>query len=226
MLSQMTRDGVAPPRVSAKSELRAHIRSARRALPAAVRAAADRALVAAAVGVVRASGATSVAAYVPMLSEPGGPQLVSALAEAAPRLLLPVLLDDLDLDWALHDGGFAAGRYGLIEPTGPRLGVDAVAAVGLVLLPALAVSRDGVRLGQGGGSYDRVLPRVTAPTVAPLYPGELVGSVPAEPHDRRICGALVGNDPDGYEEPHLHWTKGCAVAHHWHSEQSSANNGG
>ncbi|GGM56420.1 5-formyltetrahydrofolate cyclo-ligase [Dactylosporangium sucinum] len=215
-----------PPKVSRKSELRADIRSARRRLPASVKAAADQALVDAVVSAVLQVRPTSMAAYVPTLSEPGGPRLVTALQEVVPRVLLPILDDDLDLDWAVADGSFTAGRFGLIEPAGPRLGREAVAAVELMLLPALAVAHDGLRLGQGGGSYDRVLPRVSGPTIVPLYPGEYVPEVPAEPHDRPVCGVLVGNKPDGYEQPHLYWTNGCAIAHHWHSEQSSANDGG
>ena len=90
-----------------------------------------------------------------------------------------------------------------------------------MLLPGLAVAEDGTRLGQGGGSYDRVLPRVGAPTVVLLYPGELLAEIPAEPHDQRVCGAL-----EGYEKAHVHWTKGCPMTQHWHSKYRSANDGG
>ena len=209
------------PEVYPKSELRAHIRSVRRALSGSVRANADRSLAAAAVDLVREAGARTVAAYVPLAFEPGGPDLVPALAKAVPRLLLPVLMDDNDLDWAAFDGTFATGRFGLREPAGPRLGRDAVAGADLVLLPGLAVAADGTRLGQGGGSYDRVLPRVQAPTIVLLYPGEFRPEVPAEPHDQRVCGAL-----EGYDNGHVHWTKGCSMTQHWHSKYRSANDGG
>ena len=213
------------PEVSPKSELRAHIRSVRRALAPGVRAHADRALATAAADAVRRAGARTVAAYVPLATEPGGPDLVPALAAAAERLLLPVLLDDNDLDWAVYDGTLAPGRFGLREPAGPRLGPGAVAEAGLVLLPGLAVAPDGTRLGQGGGSYDRVLPRVEAVTIVPLYPGEWLARLPAEPHDQRVCGALRAGDT-GYDTAHVHWTKGCPIPHHWHSEYQSANDGG
>lgn len=209
------------PELSPKSELRAHIRSARRALPATVRAGADRALAAAAADLVRRAGARTVSAYVPLDLEPGGPDLVPALTAVAERLLLPVLLDDNDLDWAVYDDTFAPGRFGLREPAGPRLGPDAIGSAELVLLPGLAVAEDGTRLGQGGGSYDRVLHRVQAPAIVLLYPGELVRKIPAEPHDQRVCGALLG-----YDTAHVHWTKGCPIPHHWHSEYQSANDGG
>ncbi|MGI5247107.1 5-formyltetrahydrofolate cyclo-ligase [Dactylosporangium sp. CA-139066] len=213
------------PGVSPKSELRAHIRSVRRALPAPVRANADRSLAAAAADLVRQSGARTVAAYVPLATEPGGADLVPALAEVAERLLLPVLLDDDDLDWAVFGQGFAPGRRGLLEPTGPRLGPEAITEAGLVLLPGLAVSDDGTRLGQGGGSYDRVLRRVEAPTIVLLYPGEFLADIPSEPHDQRVCGAVEAST-EGYETAHVHWTKGCPMTQHWHSKYRSANDGG
>ena len=107
------------------------------------------------------------------------------------RVLVPVLRDDLDLDWAIYEnrGRTVARRARDVDSrTGPRLGVDAVAEADLVVVPALAVGADGTRLGRGGGSYDRALARVPAgrPVVALLYDGELLPDVPAEPHDRRV----------------------------------------
>ncbi len=81
----------------------------------------------------------------------------------------------------------------LRQPTGERLGVDAIREASLVIVPAVAVDRSGVRLGRGGGSYDRVLARLdrVTLTVALLYDGELVESVPAEPHDRTVQAAIT-----------------------------------
>jgi 5-formyltetrahydrofolate cyclo-ligase len=84
----------------------------------------------------------------------------------------------------------------LFEPSGERLGPDAVTAADVVLLPGLAVDGRGMRLGRGGGSYDRVLARLERTGVHPalvvlLYDSEVVGHVPAEAHDRPVRAAVT-----------------------------------
>lgn len=124
-----------------------------------------------------------VAAYLSVGTEPSTEPLLAALARRAVPVLLPVLLEDGDLDWAHADGDLAPGPHGLLEPTGPRLGRDAVAGCGMVVVPALAVDRTGTRLGRGGGSYDRALPRAGGWVVALLHDGETVTALPRDPHD-------------------------------------------
>lgn len=137
------------------------------------------------VGPVQAllAGATRVASYVAVGAEPGVPPRVG--------WLLPVLLPDGDLDWVTFTGELADGSRGLREPVGPRLGVDAIAGCDLVLVPALLVDRHGNRLGKGGGSYDRALPRATGLTVALLRDGELVDELPTEEHDVKVAAAAT-----------------------------------
>lgn len=139
--------------------------------------------------------AATVAAYVSVGAEPGTGVLLERLGALGKRVILPVLLPDNDLDWAVHGGPdtlLPAGR-GLLEPPGPRLGVEAVATADVVLVPGLASGRDGTRLGRGGGSYDRALGRVPVgtPTWVLLYDSEVLAEVPAEPHDRPVTGAAT-----------------------------------
>src|SRR4051794_39131860 len=134
--------------------------------------------------------AATVAAYVSMNGEPGTGPLLDGLRAAGKRVILPVLLPDDDLDWARYDGpdSLAPSRLGLLQPTGERLGLEAVATADVVLVPGLAVSADGVRLGRGGGSYDRALGRVPVGTFTCvlLYEAEVGVPVPVEPHDRPV----------------------------------------
>ncbi|MEV6481221.1 5-formyltetrahydrofolate cyclo-ligase [Streptomyces sp. NPDC051576] len=164
---------------------------------AAGRALADRAL-----ELPELARARTVAAYVSVGSEPGTLALLDALRARDVEVLLPVLLPDNDLDWGAYDGeGSLArvqhgGRMALFEPSGERLGPDAVAAADVVLLPGLAVDGRGMRLGRGGGSYDRVLARLERAGAHPalvvlLYDSEVVGRVPAEAHDRPVRAAVT-----------------------------------
>jgi 5-formyltetrahydrofolate cyclo-ligase len=178
---------------AAKIALRSRLITARRALTPRDRSTLAVQLQDQILAFVRREQPSVIAAYVPVGSEPGGPDLPSVLAAHA-RVLLPVLLPDNDLDWAVFIGSVSPGPRGLREPTGPRLGVDALASVDLALVPALAVDRSGNRMGRGGGSYDRALARLsgTRPRIlALLHEGELVDTVPAEPHDRPVHGVIT-----------------------------------
>jgi 5-formyltetrahydrofolate cyclo-ligase len=181
-----------------KREVRAAVLARRRLLPAARRAADAGQVTAHLAELVRERRPRRVTAYVPVGSEPGGPDLPDAIAAALAgggEVLLPVLRPDLDLDWAAYRGPgslIAAGR-GMREPTGPRLGRAAIGTADLVVVPALAVDRAGIRLGRGGGSYDRALTRVRAGalTVALLHDGELVERLPAEAHDVPVQAVIT-----------------------------------
>ncbi|MEU0596818.1 5-formyltetrahydrofolate cyclo-ligase [Streptomyces sp. NPDC006393] len=146
--------------------------------------------------------ARTVAAYVSVGTEPGTLALLDALRARDVRVLLPALLPDNDLDWGVYagEGSLArvrhGGRMALWEPAGERLGPDAVAAADVVLLPGLAVDARGMRLGRGGGSYDRVLARLERAGAHPalvvlLYDFEVVGQVPKEPHDRPVHAVVT-----------------------------------
>ncbi|MDT0275740.1 5-formyltetrahydrofolate cyclo-ligase [Blastococcus goldschmidtiae] len=177
--------------VAAKSALREQHLSARRARPAADRAAAAAAV--ATVLLEELAGVRTVAAYVPEETEPGYGRLPAVLGRLGARVLLPVVAPHgRELAWAVDSGRLAPGRFGLLEPVGPRLGAAAVGTAEVVVVPALAASRDGVRLGRGGGYYDRAL-LLTQPgalLVAVVYDDEFVDALPAEPHDQRV-GAVV-----------------------------------
>lgn len=182
-----------PPIRSPKRELREQILASRRHRSLADSVAAAEAIAehALAWDVVRRSA--TLAAYVSVNREPGTRVLIEALRAAGQQVLLPVLREDNDLDWALFDGALVATDRGLLEPTGPRLGLDAIADAEVVLVPGLAASSAGERLGYGGGSYDRALARVArgVPVAVLLHEDEVGIGVPTEGHDRRVTHAIT-----------------------------------
>ncbi|NEW26197.1 5-formyltetrahydrofolate cyclo-ligase [Nocardia cyriacigeorgica] len=136
-----------------------------------------------------------VCAYVPVRGEPGSEAMLDALLAAGARVLLPVTGPPGPLDWAEYTGAASlrAARYGLLEPSGPALGIAAVARASVILVPALAVDLRGVRLGRGAGYYDRTLAAAdpAARLVAVVRDAELVERLPEEPHDLRMGWALT-----------------------------------
>jgi 5-formyltetrahydrofolate cyclo-ligase len=173
-----------------KDALRRGYAAARAAVPEPDRIAAGRRIRDHVLELPQVAAAGTVAAYYSAGTEPDTRGLVFALWKRGSYVVLPVLLPDGDLDWASYEGpdSLAPGPRGLLQPVDPVRGPGTVARADIVLVPALAVDGRGIRLGRGGGSYDRALARVggTVPTIALLYDGELVDELPSEPHDLRV----------------------------------------
>ncbi|WP_435603792.1 5-formyltetrahydrofolate cyclo-ligase [Streptomyces sp. bgisy130] len=199
-----------------KRRLRRDLLEVRRALPPDVVAATGEALARRALELdelvwpvaPRPGALPTVAAYVSIGGEPSTRALLDLLRAEGVQVLLPVLLPDNDLDWALYEGagGLVRAGRGLLEPDGQRLGPEAVTEADVVLLPGLAVDRRGLRLGRGGGSYDRVLARLEragarASLVVLLYDAEVLAEVPGEPHDRHVHAAVTPSGVHRFTEP-------------------------
>jgi 5-formyltetrahydrofolate cyclo-ligase len=135
-----------------------------------------------------------VALYVSRGPEPQTGALIDWLLATHREVLLPILYADNDLGWGVAPGAadLVPGRLGLSEPP-TDLGSDAIAEADLVICPAVAVARNGVRLGRGGGSYDRALGRVRpgTPVWAAVYDSEIVDRLPCDDHDYPVDAALT-----------------------------------
>lgn len=178
-----------------KDELRRELLARRRARPDEDRWRDAAALAAGLPAVLDELGVEDdrpVCLHVPVHREPGAapdgavPMLDAAVALGR-RVLLPVTVGAAPLDWAWFGGrgDLVPGPHGLLEPGGVRLGPGAIGDAAVVVVPALAATAAGIRLGRGGGHYDRSLPLASPSTVLVALVGddELVEDLPAEPHD-------------------------------------------
>jgi 5-formyltetrahydrofolate cyclo-ligase len=180
-----------------KDRIRADRVAARQTVNQNVRRAETQALVQHLQSII-AEGDT-VAAYAPLSSEPGFPDLADTVVAISGEALLPIARASADgtplpLQWvAYRSGALVDAPYGLFEPAGPWLPPSALASVRTVLLPALAVDRHGVRLGRGAGFYDRSLSfrHPEARLIAVVRDDELVDELPVEPHDIAMTHVLT-----------------------------------
>ena len=109
-------------------------------------------------GIVR-----KVAAYTSSPGEPDTSKLLDALVNEGIEVFLPVCEPDFALSWAAFTPGMEFQRSTLapvMEPAGPRLGTEIFDDINTLIIPALAIDEQGLRLGQGGGYYDRFLPLI------------------------------------------------------------------
>jgi 5-formyltetrahydrofolate cyclo-ligase len=185
--------------VAGKQEVRDRVLVGRRARSAQSRSAAGEAMTRLLLQTPEVGAAGVVAAYVSTGSEPPTDRLLDELDARGVVVLLPVLLPDLDLAWARYQGAerLEPGPRGIRQPAGAGVDDAAVAAItsaDVVLCPGLAVDATGVRLGRGGGSYDRALARLRDDvwSCVLLYDDEVVDHpLPADAHDQRVRAAAT-----------------------------------
>ena len=149
-----------------------------------------------------------VACHLSMGTEPGTGPLITELLKRDVEVIVPVTAEGHRLEWVVFDPAapLRLSSIGVPEPDGPRLGDDALAEAGLVVVPAMAVDHAGHRLGRGAGYYDRALAEVTSPVCAVVHANELMDSVPHEKHDVRVQMAVTETgifrvSPDGPPDP-------------------------
>lgn len=176
-----------------KRALRAEIRERRRIMTAAARTAAAGALQTRLEGLCADLGARSLACYLSATTEPNTRPFLNAIFARGTRILLPVTRDDGLLDWVAADGhSEIEGRFGIPEAVGEVQPPIAINEMDLILIPALAVDRQGNRLGQGRGYYDKTLGSMDRcpPVYAVVFDSEVFDRIPIEGNDRRVDGAV------------------------------------
>ena len=179
----------------AKIALRDQIRTARHRLPVAELGSLGRDLADVVTAHPEVRRAATVAAYVSVGTEPGTGALLDALAALGKRVILPVVLPDMDLDWGTWRGAtsLAPARYGLLEPV-DRLGRRrdrhrrrGARARARRLGDRAPGSARAVAATTGRSAGSRSAPR----WCACLYDDEVGLDVPVDDHDRPVTAAAT-----------------------------------
>ena len=120
--------------------------------------------------------------YLSYSSEAGTDTLVEKLQEKGVEVLCPKVEGKEMVAVALGED-CALSKWGIREPVGEA----DTGEMDCIILPLLAVDRQGNRLGYGGGYYDRFLQNhPNAVTVAYCYDFQIVQSVPTERTDKSV----------------------------------------
>ena len=138
--------------------------------------------------------AVHIAAYLSYGDEPQTTDLIAELIHDGKNIYLPRMLSDKDLEWVRWDGNpeYLTKKGKMFEPIGPALSAVEIQQIEIVIVPALHVDREGNRLGQGGGSYDRALALLPAWRIALVHYGEITSELlPHESFDQRVDAAAT-----------------------------------
>lgn len=196
------------PETPTRDALRLQLRQARLSLPGTLRETAARNLEPRLANLDCWQSARIVAGYWPNDGEMDPLPLLRAARDAGRRVCLPILAEGNTLhfrEW-LDGAVLIKNRFGIPEPpaVAPKL---TVAELDIVLMPLVGWSRDGTRLGMGGGFYDRSLAGDhTAIRIGLAFDCQEVEALPREHWDiplhyivteSGLFGCIPANQPPG-----------------------------
>lgn len=133
----------------------------------------------------------TVLAFFGVGREPDTSGLIELLDARGYTVALPRVEGD-DIVAVAHRLGapLAAGAFGIPEPLGAAVAPE---TIDVVIVPGLAFTPDGRRLGQGGGYFDRFLAlvRPDCVTCGVGFAEQIVDDIPCEPHDRTLSAVIT-----------------------------------
>jgi 5-formyltetrahydrofolate cyclo-ligase len=110
------------------------------------------------------------------------------LADTSKSLYIPkVNGDDIDI-YEYSASTVAPGAFGIMEPTDKAILLEDPTVLDLVIVPGVAFTEAGLRLGRGKGFYDRFLSKVHCPVWGICFPQQIVETIPIDPWDLPLDG--------------------------------------
>lgn len=117
-------------------------------------------------------------------------ELIGILHSLGKTILLPtVVRDELELHQYIDETALSvSSTFGIHESIGP-LFTD-YSKIDLAVIPGIAFTSTGNRLGRGKGYYDRLLPKLQCPLIGIAFPFQMVEWLPCEEHDIRVTEVI------------------------------------
>ena len=126
----------------------------------------------------------NIACYFPIGSEVDTHSIMLDVLERGKNMILPKIIDsNLEFYVIPNLGKLEKGRFDIMEP---KDSCKKAEKVDCVLIPTIAVSKSGIRLGYGKGYYDRFLSSIGTVKISLTYSKQIVKSIPSDSHDVKI----------------------------------------
>ena len=173
-----------------KSELRKQVLQEMKAIPRKQKQAIDQALTEGLLQHPFYQEANTIATYLSFPHEFQTQELIEQALKDGKKVLIPKTYPKGRMDFVVYDPQqLVKTSFGLLEPQGDLEVVDA-SQIDLIHVPGLAFTREGYRIGYGGGYYDRYLEHFAGQTMSTIYPCQ-VQEFNSEDHDIPVQEVLI-----------------------------------
>ena len=173
-----------------KSELRKQVLQEMKALPREQKQFIDQALTERLLHHPFYQEAKVIASYLSFPHEFQTQELIEQALKDGKKVLIPKTYPKGRMDFVVYDPQqLVKTSFGLLEPQGD-LEVEDASQIDLIHVPGLAFTREGYRIGYGGGYYDRYLELFTGHTLSTIYPCQIQDFIP-ENHDIPVQEVLI-----------------------------------
>ena len=173
-----------------KSELRKQVLQEMKALPREQKQFIDQALTERLLQHPFYQEAKVIATYLSFPHEFQTQELIEQALKDGKKVLIPKTYPKGRMDFVVYDPQqLVKTSFGLLEPQGDLEVVDA-SQIDLIHVPGLSFTREGYRIGYGGGYYDRYLEHFTGHTLSTVYHYQVQDFSP-ENHDIPVQEVLI-----------------------------------
>jgi 5-formyltetrahydrofolate cyclo-ligase len=131
------------------------------------------------------TNASVVAIFCSLPDEPQSATFIEQLLSKNKRVVVP-RIEGEEMNFYDISEGVEIGSFGIMEPTS-TLPIEP-SEIDAIVVPGVAFTREGARLGRGKGFYDKYLSRkgFRAHTIGVCYPCQVVDTIPTEEHDKML----------------------------------------
>lgn len=123
--------------------------------------------------------------YLPMRQEIDTKPLIQWMLDTRRTVIVPKPLKNRQMS-RLRLTSLDDLVQGVFKTWQPAIEIEYIGPIDAIIVPGIAFSRSGYRVGYGGGYYDTLLRETHALSIAPVYDFQLLDEIPVEPHDEKV----------------------------------------